>query len=355
MDSLTQATLGAAVGEAVLGRRVGYRAAAWGAALGTLPDLDVLVNPFVTEMQALALHRGLSHSIVFVLVSGPLIGLSLHRLHRGQAAPRRRWVLLSTLVLATHIVLDCFTSYGTQIFQPFSDYPVILGTIFIIDPLYTVPLITGVLLALRRPRRSRARRRANRLGLLLSTAYLLLTGVNKLYVEEVFHDALDQQGVDYERVFTTPTPFNNLLWRATADTGDGFLVGHYSLLDDDRRIDFLNVPQRTNLVERFAGQAPLERLQWFSRGYYTASHRGDTLLVHDLRFARSDLWLGDEGDYVFTFRLQRSPQDEDVLVGFEQQSPAVRADEELLRRFVRRVLGDEPDPLTRSATTRRRR
>ena len=44
MDSITQAALGAAVGEGVLGRRIGNRAPIWGAVLGTLPDLDVVFN-----------------------------------------------------------------------------------------------------------------------------------------------------------------------------------------------------------------------------------------------------------------------------------------------------------------------
>lgn len=351
MDSLTQATLGAAVGEAVLGRRVGYRAAAWGAALGTLPELDVLANPFLTEMQALAFHRGLSHSIVFVLGAGALIGAGLHRLHRAQTASRGGWVGLSILVLATHVLLDCFTSYGTQVFQPFSDYPVIFGTIFIIDPLYTVPLAAGLILALRRPRRSRARRWASYLGLGLSTAYLLVTGINKLYVEQIFRDALDRHGIGYERVFTTPTPFNNVLWRGMADAGEGFYVGHYSLLDDDCHVRFTYVQRRRGLVEPFAGQAPLERLEWFSRRYYTASQNRDTLLVHDLRFTRSDLWLGERGDYVFTFRLLRAADAPGQLTGFTQQQPRLDADRQLLRRFVQRVLGSDADP-TALATRR---
>ena len=42
MDSLTQIVLGAAVGEATLGRKVGNKALLWGAIAGTIPDLDVV-------------------------------------------------------------------------------------------------------------------------------------------------------------------------------------------------------------------------------------------------------------------------------------------------------------------------
>ena len=43
MDTVTQIGLGAAVGEAMLGRLVGRRALLWGGIFGLLPDLDVLV------------------------------------------------------------------------------------------------------------------------------------------------------------------------------------------------------------------------------------------------------------------------------------------------------------------------
>ena len=65
MDSLTQIVLGAAVGEAALGKRVGNSAMIWGAIAGTIPDMDVLSNLFMSPIDALAFHRGISHSIVF--------------------------------------------------------------------------------------------------------------------------------------------------------------------------------------------------------------------------------------------------------------------------------------------------
>ena len=53
VDSLTQATLGAAVGEMMLGKRLGNRALAWGALFGTLPDLDVVPSAWrVIQMQS---------------------------------------------------------------------------------------------------------------------------------------------------------------------------------------------------------------------------------------------------------------------------------------------------------------
>lgn len=65
MDSLTQIVLGAAVGEAVLGKKVGNKAMLYGAIAGTIPDLDVLARNFVDTVTATEWHRGFSHSIFF--------------------------------------------------------------------------------------------------------------------------------------------------------------------------------------------------------------------------------------------------------------------------------------------------
>lgn len=338
MDSLTQITLGAAVGEAVAGREARAKAPLWGAFFGTLPDLDVLANPFLTEVQALAFHRGPSHSLLFALLLAPLAGIALSRLHAG--ASFKRWAFLVGAVLLTHIGLDCLTTYGTQVFWPFSRTPVILGTIFIIDPLYTVPLAAGLLASFWWAPSARARRLANYAGLAISSAYLLLTVGNKLYVNSVFDAALQAKNLPTERVFTKPTAFNNLLWVGIAENEHGFHVGQYSLLDDDREISFRYVPKQHHLLGDAADSPVLERLQWFSRGYYTVRRTSDgTLTVQDLRFGRNDLGLTQNGKYIFTFRLIRD--NDDRVTGFRRDRPNVDLNGPLLRRFVNRIRGDE--------------
>jgi len=338
MDSLTQITLGAAVGEATLGAKVGKKAPLWGAALGTLPDLDVLADPFVSEVTALAIHRGFSHSLLFIVLGTPLFGFLLHRLHRRDDASWREWSLLVLLTLASHVLLDCLTTYGTQVFNPFSDYPVIFGTVFVIDPLYTVPLLAGLLAALTHAPGSSWRRRANYAGLALSSLYLLLTVANKLHMERVFANALTAQDRTVERVFTRPMPLNNVLWAAIAEDSTGFWVGYHSLLDGERHVDFDRVPKNHHLLRDAWDTPAVKRLRWFSRGYFSVSEQDGQLYVHDLRFGRSDLGL-DAGpsSYVFTFELERGRDGQ--VTGFHRHDPAFDVDAETLRRYVARVAG----------------
>ena len=86
MDSLTQITLGAAVGEAVLGKKIGNKAMIWGAVAGTTPDLDVFANLAADEMSALAFHRAITHSVFFAILAPLALGWLAYSLYPGRAA-----------------------------------------------------------------------------------------------------------------------------------------------------------------------------------------------------------------------------------------------------------------------------
>lgn len=143
MDSITQATLGAAVGEAVLGKKMGLKAAAWGAALGTVPDLDILLNPFIDSVVELRIHRSLTHSITFTVLASPIFGWLINQIHRKDGVGWLPWTKLAFLVFLTHALIDIPTTYGTQFLFPFTDTPYTTDSIFIIDPLYTLPPFPG--------------------------------------------------------------------------------------------------------------------------------------------------------------------------------------------------------------------
>ncbi len=340
MDSLTQLALGAAVGEAVLGRREGNKAILWGAIIGTVPDLDIMLYPFIDEVQELAIHRGLSHSFVFAAGFSLVLGRLLYSVYPGKNTSWLRWAWMSFLALVTHALLDTFTNYGTQLLQPFSDYPVAFSTISIIDPLYTVPLLVGVIVALFLKRSDPRRLRFNRLGLILSSAYLLLTVANKAYVHSVFAGSVERQLGGYERLLTNPSLFNNLLWIGIAEQSDTLYVGYYSLLDADREVVLQAVPKHTERLSPYQDDAPVRRLLWFSKGYFTVEKDGETIVFNDIRFPRSDLWFGTGGQYLFSFSLVLNP-DGTAVETFTSADISPRLTGELWSQFVDRVLGRE--------------
>ena len=194
MDSLTQAVLGAALQGAVLGRIQGRRSLLYGAALGTLPDLDVLIR-YADPVSQMTYHRGFSHSL-FVLTA-----LAAALAWLVSAVARRRWpdkgyrlprvFLAFWLVLVTHPILDAFTVYGTQLFWPLHLTPQSWAAVFIIDPVYTLPLLGAVLYAAFKGMSGKA---VTVLGVALafSTAYLGYGLAGRMAAEQRFALALDE-------------------------------------------------------------------------------------------------------------------------------------------------------------------
>jgi len=295
MDTVTQIALGAAVGEATLGRQVGKRAIMWGGLCGLFPDLDVLV-PLGDAVKSFTYHRGPSHSLLVLAAITPLFVRLILKRHPREAVYRSRWYALVLLAFATHVLLDCFTVYGTQIFWPLPTPPVMWSTIFIIDPAYSVPLIAGVLAALVLTRGTPRGHAVNSVGLVLSTLYLAWSVGAKLHVDRVAADALQRQAIGYRQVLTVPTPFNTLLWRVLVMDATGYYEGFTSLLDPDRDVRFRHYASQEPLLAAIADHWPVQRLRWFTHGFYAVERRSDDIVITDLR-------MGLEPSYVFSFAV----------------------------------------------------
>ena len=294
MDSVTQAALGAAVGGAVLGRRLGWRAFAWGAVAGTLPDLDSFVD-YGGPVADFTYHRGYTHALAVVTAAAPLIAWPLHRLHRARGAGWRRWVLATWLVLITHVLLDACTIYGTQLLLPFSDYPVGLGSIFIIDPLFTLPLLAGVAAAVVRGGDWRRRRRRNAAGLALATIYLAWTVGAQQWAEARAAAAIERAELPVERMLVTPTPFNSLLWRVVAVGRDAHWEGFWTA-GSGRPIGLTRHERDPGLLADIGDRWAVQRLQRFTKGFYTVEARDGRVVITDLR-------MGQAGFYAFAFAV----------------------------------------------------
>lgn len=288
MDSLSQIALGAAVGLAAMGRRTAlWKAALWGGIAGTLPDLDVLLD-HGDPILNMVLHRAETHAPFWLTLFSLPFALAVARLH-GEMALWRRWWLAIWLALVTHPLLDGMTVYGTQLALPFSDHPYGVGSVFIIDPLYTVPLIVGVAMVLR------GRRLAwNAAGLALSTAYLGWGVWAQQQVEQVARDSLAAQGIAAERVLVTPTAFNSVLWRVVAIDGASFHEGFRSLFDATPQMAFDRFARGTALRDELHGIDGVRRIVDFSHGFYKLHADGGRVLVTDLR-------MGQEPAYIFSF------------------------------------------------------
>ncbi len=291
MDSVTQAAPWAAVGGLAAGPRAGWRGFAWGAVVGTLPDLDSLVA-YGGPVADFTSHRGYTHALPIQTALAPLIAWPIHRLHR-HVASFGRWLAAVWLVLITHALLDAATIYGTRLGLPLSTEAVGLGSIFIIDPLFTLPLLAGVSAAwLNRSRPPRAAA-ANALGIAIAAGYLLATIAAQGVVEARARAAIAGTEWSPGRTLATPTPFNALVWRIVAVRDDAYWEGFYTL-GSGRAIRFTRYPREPGLLQGLDHHPALARLQSFTDGFYGIDARDGRVVITDLR-------MGQAGFYAFAF------------------------------------------------------
>lgn len=332
MDSLTQIVLGAAVGEAILGKKVGNKAMFYGAIAGTIPDLDIFSSYFTDTVTALQIHRGFTHSIVFSLLFAPIFGWIVSRYERFRDFKSWSWLFFGAFI--THPILDAHTTWGTQLFWPL-DERLAFKTIFVIDPLYTVPFLLFLVLAMFQHRSSKKRRLYNTTGLLISSTYLLFTFLLKWMAYNQFESALLQQQIAYKEIDTRPSPLNTILWSANVETDDAYLLGYYSFFDT-QPISFEIYKKNHELLGNLINHDKVQRMIAISKGWFTITEKDGKLLFNDLRFGLLSMDAGTQ-DFVFQYEIVSDHQGD---VFFIEQEKTQRDAKKLMSDLWLRIKGN---------------
>ncbi len=295
MDSLSQLVLGAAIGIAIMGRRTAvWKAALWGGIAGTLPDLDVLYD-YGDAVRNMTYHRSATHSLILLTLFAPFLAALVAWLHKEKPL-FKRWLLAIWLALVTHPLLDTLTIYGTQLLYPLSEHPFSVGSMFIIDPIYTLPLLVGVIVAV--ARKQFAGLRWNSIALGFSCAYLAWSVAAQMHVERIVRAQLATNGQSNAKFFVTPAPLNTIAWRIVVMNEQNYSEGFYSFLDSDRVIEFDKFAHQPKLLNELKDNWAVQRMAWFTHGFYSLRETKGEVTLTDLR-------MGQEPHYVFQFALAR--------------------------------------------------
>lgn len=207
MDPLSQGVVGAIAAQCVSKRGDIRIATLAGFAAGLLADVDVFIRSKADPLLFLEYHRHFTHALAFVPIGGLVAALLLWPFLRGRLSFARLY-LFTTLGYLTHGLLDACTTYGTYLLWPFSDARIAWHNIAVIDPLFTLPLLLLVVLALLR--------RAPRIGqfaLLLGLSYLLLGVVQRERADDLLARVAAAEGHVIERGGAKPTLGNLVVWR----------------------------------------------------------------------------------------------------------------------------------------------
>lgn len=303
-----------------MGRRTApWKAALFGAVCGTLPDLDVFIDRG-DPIRNMTMHRTESHALFYLTLVSPALAWIVAKWARGSDR-FMRWWLATWLALITHPLLDTMTVYGTQMGLPFTDYPFAIGSVFIIDPLYTIPLLVGTSVALGRQlvRPTAHGLRWNAAGLVLSSAYLLWSVLAQQHVTRIAQESLRAQGIEADRVLVGPTVFNTIAWRVLVMTPERYGEGFYSVRDSSDRITFDWFPNDTTLYRQWRTDWNVARIAWFSHGFFRMQRRDEQVTIADLR-------MGQEPYYTFTFVVGEQGRNDSTIIPVSPRLAGIRPD-----------------------------
>ena len=287
MDPISHVLLGASLGYAVSGQKLGRTAALAGGLAAFVPDADVFIRSASDPLLAIEYHRHFTHALAFAPVGAGLV--SLLWIFRQRWRPLALTVWLCCLVAyISHCLLDAATSYGTQLFWPFSRQRVGRDLISIIDPIFTLTLLAGLTGALWRKRRALATA-----AIAAVAAYVALGVLQHARAVSAQDQLAKRRGHTIARLEVMPTLANNLVWRA--------LYVHDGRIYSDRiRVGWLSGPTVAEgwslPVVGEANLTPAERtlnrrnsfarFAWFSEGW-VARKPDDTTVLGDMRYSLS--------------------------------------------------------------------
>jgi inner membrane protein len=286
MDPLTQCVLGAAAPAAVAPRKHALAAALLGGLAGMAPDLDVFIRSSHDPLLFLEYHRQFTHSLLFIPFGGILCGLVLHALIGSRfGLSRSNSIIYCCLGYATHALLDACTTYGTLLLWPFSDARFAWNTVSVIDPLYTLPLLLFVILAV-----SRKNPLFARIALAWALVYPGLGLIQRDRAAAAGAELAANRGHQPLRLEAKPSFGNLLLWKVVYETDshyhvDAVRAGLATRVYPGTRASKLDPQRDMPWLSRDSQQArDLERFRWFSNGDIARDPNHDYRII-DIRYS----------------------------------------------------------------------
>ncbi|MFM8980160.1 MAG: metal-dependent hydrolase [Planctomycetia bacterium] len=290
MDPLTQGLLGAVAAQAALPARHARAAWAGGLAGGLLPDADVLLGPWSDPALPWELHRHFTHGLLLAPVLGLLAAGLLLLLVPPLRAARRAVAAAAVLGALTHAPLDLCTSYGTKALWPFSRADLTWDLYPIIDPLFTLLLLLGVVLAA-----VRGRRRPAVLALAGVALYSGAALLQRSAALEAQATLARLRGHAPVRARVLPLPCSLLAWRSLYEVQGEAVADLLRITPwggvqwvEGGRLPLLPAGQEAEGVATPAGRARVldvaRRYRTFADGW-VARLPGEPLALGDLRFS----------------------------------------------------------------------
>ncbi len=293
MDPLSQAVIGAIAAQQAAARQKSHLVAAtlMGLVSGISPDLDIFIGSQTDPLFSLEYHRHFTHSLFFIPIGGLLCALFFYGVLGRSQWFKRSGIgfgfiyLYCTLAVASHGLLDAFTTYGTQLLWPFTDTRVAWNAISIIDPLFTLPLFLLIVTAA-----IRKQRLFSYIALGWVVIYLGFGIVQRERAEAIGHELAQSRGHGVQDLSAKPSFGNLIVWKIVYRSGNYFYVdavkvGFNAVIYEGAKVEQLNLERDFPWLDKNSQQASdIERFRWFSNGYIARSPYHPDRII-DMRYS----------------------------------------------------------------------
>lgn len=285
MDVLSQAVLGSSLSQSFTDDKSKQLIAlVIGALAGMAPDLDVLIRSSSDPILFLEYHRQFTHSLIFIPFGALICALFFYIFVKKKLTFSQVY-LFSFLGFATHGLLDACTSYGTQLFWPFSNERVSWNVVSIIDPLFTLPILFGIAFAAYRNNRTIAR-----VTFIYAVIFLSLGVIQKQRAINSLNQLAQQRGHQTERILVKPSFANRHVWKLIYEYNGRYYVDAAKLLWNTELIEGdsvskFNAKNDFQWLDLNSLQAnDIERFRWFSNDFLAVDPNNKNIIV-DVRYS----------------------------------------------------------------------
>jgi inner membrane protein len=319
MDPLSQGVLGAVAAQCKGDRKQLAKAAVIGALAGMSPDLDILIRSSTDSLLSLEYHRQFTHSLIFIPF-GAFICASIFYwlLAKPWQLSFKALYLFSLLGFATHGFLDSCTSYGTQLLWPFSNERISWNIISIVDPLFTLPLLTLVLTAA-----IKKQRRWLLMSIVWTTVYFSLGVIQHERAMNIGWQLAAENNHKPLRIEAKPSFANLLVWKIIYETDDKFHVAavrpgypKHKIWPGDN-VNKLDIDRDLPWLDKAGQQAKdIQRFNWFSAGFISMD-RDDSTRIIDMRYSM----LPQEINPLWGIKLSTQAELNEHVVFYMQRDP----------------------------------
>lgn len=286
MDPLTQGIVGAAAAQTINKNKVIVIITIIGFLAGLAPDIDIFFRSKDDPLLFLEYHRHFTHSIIFIPIGGFICSCIFYfTFTKHFNFSFLDTYMYSTIGYATHGIIDSLTSYGTQLFWPFSDDRFSTNTISIIDPLFTLPLVILVIITAIKN---------NRLFVFLAIAWIIIYQSLAFYQKERAENIIKNYALTQNHnpvdVIAKPSFGNIILWKVIYLYDDKYYINAVRSIINTRiypgeSIKKLNLSKDIEWIKKESQQyEDIQRFRWFSNGYLALAKSNENI-IYDIRFS----------------------------------------------------------------------